>query len=287
MTDPTADPADAIPPERDGPSPLPEGADLERGYRVVGLLRRGAELDVYDVWSEERDCRCVAKTLRPDRIGDRGARGRLEREGRLLLSLTHPHLVRAYELRRGERPLLVLETLPGHTLARLIEDGAELAPSDLAHLGLQLCSAVGYLHRRGILHLDLKPSNVVAACGIARVLDLSVARPPGAAPAGTGTAGYAAPEQERGGTLGPAADVWGIGAVLFEAATGEPALDPGDEPKATDAGATVAPFVAPPPVGSRRKLPTALSAAIDACLAEDPLRRPAVAELSRRLASLV
>lgn len=269
--------------ELDGPPPFAPGEPVAAGYPVVELLRRGEDLDVYDVWSEERECRCVAKTPRPDRIGKRSARARLEREGRMLLSLTHPHIVRAYELRRRERPVLVLETLPGETLAHLIERETELGPAEIAHLGSHLCSAAGYLHRKSILHLDLKPSNIVAGGGLARVLDLSVARKPGKAPAGSGTVGYAAPEQERGGVLGPPADVWGIGAVLFEVATGDAAVDPGDD-ETTATGAPVPyAFVPPPPVGTRRRLPKDLAAVIDACLREDAAERPTVAALAAAL----
>ncbi len=268
--------------ELDGPPPFAPGEPVAPGYPVVELLRRGEDLDVYDVWSEERECRCVAKTLRPDRIEKASARARLLREGRLLLSLTHPHIVRAYELQRGERPVLVLETLPGETLAHLIERDTDLGPAEIAHLGLHLCSAVGYMHRKGMLHLDLKPSNIVAASGLARVLDLSIARKPGKAPAGSGTVGYAAPEQERGGVLGPPADVWGIGVVLYEAATGEPAVDPSDDETETGAQSPYA-FVPPLPVRSHRQLPASLAAIIDDCLQENPAARPSVAALAKEL----
>ncbi|HSJ18778.1 MAG TPA: protein kinase, partial [Solirubrobacterales bacterium] len=118
-------------------------------------------------------------------------------------------------------PLVVMETLGGETLAHMLETDGPLDIKDAAQLGLQLGSAVRYLHANGVLHLDLKPSNVVAEAGRARLIDLSVARPPGSARAGIGTWCYMAPEQASGGSLGHAADVWGIGAVLFEAAVGE------------------------------------------------------------------
>ena len=77
------------------PAVLQQGARLARGYEVIALLRRGRDLDTYDVWSEERDCRCVAKVPRPDRRAHQPTRRRLRAEGRLLLSLAHPHIVRA------------------------------------------------------------------------------------------------------------------------------------------------------------------------------------------------
>ena len=86
-----------------------------------------------------------------------------------------------------------------------------------------------------MLHLDLKPSNIIATHGMAKVLDLSVARPPGPHRGGIGTTGYMAPEQSLGGELGPYTDVWGIGAMLYEVATGEPACDVGDETSTTEA----------------------------------------------------
>ena len=210
--------------------PLAGGTMIAPGYEVIEHLSRGRRLDVYDAWSEERGCRCVVKALRPERAHEPTARELLIREGRLLERLGHPHLVRGYETLLDPAPMIVLETLGGQTLAHMIEEERrELAPAELAHLGLQLGSAVRYLHRSGYLHLDLKPSNIVADGGRAKVIDLSLARPPGPAPAGIGTWCYLAPEQARGGELGPAADVWGIGAVLFEAATGTPAFDDPDE----------------------------------------------------------
>jgi eukaryotic-like serine/threonine-protein kinase len=205
------------------------GAEIAPAYEAIALLRRGADLDVYDAWSHERGTRVVIKALRPDRLGKRRARDRLIREGRLLERLTHAHIVRAYETLTDPLPAVVMETLSGHTLSRLIEDEPEsLGPESIAQLGLQLGSAVRYLHAHQVFHLDLKPSNVIAEAGRAKLIDLSVARAPGPAPAGVGTWSYLSPEQARGDGLGPAADVWGIGAVLYETVTAEAPFDDPD-----------------------------------------------------------
>lgn len=263
------------------PRPLREGEQIARGYRVLALLRRGGAVDVYDAWSEERECRCVVKALRPDRLSDRSARAALVREGRLLLSLSHPHLVRAYELVRGHRPALVLETLTGVTLARLIADHPRGIPGrDLLFLALQLCSALAYLHRHRILHLDLKPSNVVSQAGTAKLLDLSVARQPGRPHRGIGTPGYMAPEQITGAPLTESTDVWGLGAVLYEAATGRrPSDGPSRSRRERLAGVT--------PLLRRRKLPGVLSEVIDACLQKEPSARPALRAMADALRALV
>lgn len=257
------------------------GRDVVPGYRVVGLLSRGRTLDVYDVWSEERSCRCVVKTLRPDRLDDARARNRLLREGRLLRRLAHPHLVRAYEVIVEPRPAAVLETLTGETLAHLVDRRSRaLGGAELGILGLHLASALGYLHSQGVLHLDLKPSNVVAEAGRAKIIDLSVARAPGRISPGVGTWCYLAPEQARGEVVGPEADVWGLGATLWEAATGAAPFDDGDD------GPEYPQLVrgAEPLARRRPRLPRQLSDTIDACLRAEPARRPSLAGVVRRLA---
>jgi eukaryotic-like serine/threonine-protein kinase len=264
------------------PRPLREGEEVAPGYRALRLLRRGEALDVYDAWSEERDCRCVAKALRPDKLSERSARAALLREGELLLSLSHPHLVRAYELLRGRRPVLILETLTGATLARLIEDSPRGIPErSLVFLGVQLCSALRYLHRHGFLHLDLKPSNIVSQAGVAKLLDLSVARPPGRPHRGVGTPQYMSPEQITGAPLTAAADAWGLGAVLYEAATGTAPF--------ARRGAPRPPRLAQKLVAlrRRRKVPRVLGEVIDGCLEKEPSARPALAEVAAALRTLV
>jgi serine/threonine protein kinase len=250
--------------------PFAPGREVVPGVRVIGLIHRSNVLDVYDAWSPERACRVALKVPRPDRLRDRGAAAALLREGRLLRRLTHPHLVRAYEVHAGPRPAVVLETLPGETLARLVAR-RRLSAAELAHLGVQLAGALRHLHRAGVLHLDLKPQNVIADAGRAKVIDLSLARAPGRMPAGRGTWCNLAPEQARGGEVGPAADVWGLGLVLHEAATGaNPFHDhPGDEEFPQLA-------IAAPPVRTLRRLPAALAGLVDACLAPDPADRPAL-----------
>jgi eukaryotic-like serine/threonine-protein kinase len=238
---------------------VPAGAAIAPGYRAVAHLRRGKGIDVYEVWSSERSCTCVAKVLRPELRSDARWRRRLRREGRLLLSLSHPHIVRAYELRERPDLVVVLESLTGATLAHLIESRGRLSAADVAWLGIHLCSAVGYLHRRGMLHLDVKPSNVVADNGDAKLLDLSVARPPGTAGKRVGTVPYMAPEQLALGELTAATDVWGIGATLHEAATGT-RVD----------GAAHAPR-------------SRLGRAVADCLDASPRQRPSVRELAELL----
>ncbi|MGH3831241.1 MAG: serine/threonine-protein kinase [Pseudonocardiaceae bacterium] len=256
----------------------PPDHQLAPGYQVIEHVRRGEELDCYEAWSAQRYCRCFIKTLRPDYVTDSTARRELRREARLLLSLTHPHLVRAYEYltsqpdQADQAPLLVLENLTGATLSYILHGQHRLGASELGHLGQHLCSALRYLHSRGQLHLDVKPSNIIANHGVARLIDLSVARPPGPAAAGVGTPGYMSPEQVTGGELGPPADVWGVGLVLYQAATGIQPFDIPDRPA--------------PKLRAHRRLPPEVAHTIDACLHPDPVARPTLRQLNAALATL-
>ena len=139
--------------------------------------------------------------------------------------------MRAYEVIERPQPVVILETLDGETVAHLLERRpAGLDADEVAWLGLHLASALGYLHRHGLLHLDVKPANVIAEAGRAKLIDLSIARPPGPCRAGGGTWAYMAPEQATGGHVDEAADVWGLGTVLFEAAAGRPPFEIPDLP---------------------------------------------------------
>ena len=280
----------------DGPPVHPPGHQLASGYVVIEHVRRGEDLDSYEAWSCQRYCRCFIKTLRPDATTDASARRHLLREARLLLSLTHPHLVRAYEYVKaqpGQPSILVMENLTGATLSYLLDGGRHrLSTADLGHLGQHLCSALRYLHSRGYLHLDIKPSNIIASHGIARLIDLSLARPPGRCPAGTGTPGYMSPEQLTGGDLGPPTDVWGVGLVLYQAATGIQPFDiPDYSTSANSHTSTMArchtQLARPAPkIRAHRRLPPDIAHTIDACLHPNPNQRPTLEHLDTALTSL-
>ncbi len=263
-----------------GRAGMKPGETLVSGYEVIEHLHQSNHYDVYEAWSEERACRCIAKVLRQDEVGDRTSRQALIREGRLLESLTHPHIARAYEVIENPTTALILETLTGETLSYLIDESyRRLSVKNIAFLGLHLCSAIHYLHRHDILHLDLKPTNIVSERGLAKVLDLSVARAPGQCHAGVGTNNYMSPEQVRGGVLGPAADVWGIGAVLFEATTGEVPFDGEDEDHYEQLERPIE------PIREYRRTPAAFANLIESCLEPEPERRLTVDELAGELAS--
>ena len=262
----------------------PGHVQLPAGYHFLEHLSRGNELDVWAAWSEERDCSCIVKMLRPDRASDHRSRDRLLWEGRLITELNHPHLVRGYELLETvgsmgtSGPMLVMETLTGATLSCLIEtehpDGMD--PGDVALLGLHLCAILHYLHGRGVLHLDLKPSNIVCEAGKAVLLDLSLAQPPGPCSAGMGTVEYMAPEQVTGGVVDQATDVWGLGGVLYRAMTGRRPFPSTGRPRSPGDRIDLAPL-------RRTGKPPALREMVIACFEERTEDRPDLTDIQAAL----
>lgn len=256
------------------------GTVIDGRFRVLGRLHRSNVYDVFDAWDEERWCRCVLKTPRPDRRDDAVSRRRLLREGSLLRRLAHPHIVRAWEVHVGPPPYVVMETLTGQTVGHLVDTAERPADAtDVAWLGLHLLAAVRHLHHHGLLHLDLKPANVVAEAGRAVLIDLSVARAPGRMRAGRGTWCYMAPEQARGGEVGPEADMWGIGTVLFEVLTGQAAF-PGEHTDTPQLQGVA------PPVRRLRRMRGPLPDAVDACLSPVPADRPSPRQLATVLSGV-
>ena len=247
---------------------------------------------MYLVWDDRLFAIVVAKVLRPDRSEDRRSIRALGVEAAMLNRLSHPVIVRQFDAALdGPRPHLVLEHLEGTTLATLLKKEKTLAPEQILPLALHIAAAIHYLANESIVHLDIKPDNLVM--GIPpRLIDLSIARTIDQAVSLTepvGTTQYMAPEQcdpGNRGAIGPPADVWGLGAVLFRGIAGRmpfPAVKGADE--------SVLEEKYPQLVSDREPLPSGISPVlaelIEACLAKDPAARPTAADLAFGLQPLV
>jgi eukaryotic-like serine/threonine-protein kinase len=266
---------------------LAEGDELVPGRHAVRLLGGGTRYEAYLCWDDGLHGLVVAKALRPERVGD-DDRAVLAREAELLAALAHPGLVRSLDaVVDGPRPHIVLEHLNGPRLSTLIRRYGVVAEQALP-LALSLCSVLHYLAGRGVVHLDVKPKNVIMGAS-PRLLDLSVAmriEDVAGLAEPTGTDAYMAPEQcdpARFDELGPPADVWGLGVTLYEALAGRLPFPRGTGDEAASPPERYPQLVlapAPPPVGAA---PDEVVDAVLACLEPRPANRPAPAELATAL----
>ena len=262
---------------------LAEQDEIAPGLRALELLGGGRRYEAYLAWDERLHAVVVAKLLRPDQVADEHALAQLRSESELLASLAHPLLMRSFgAVLDGPRPHVVLEHVEGPRLSTLIRRHG-VAIEQLLPIGLDLIRLLRYFEAEGVLHLDVKPSNIIMA-GRPRLIDLSVAQRAADVSrltAPTGTEAYMAPEQcdvARFGELSPASDVFGLGATLFEALGGEQPFAPDGEPF---------PQLRSGPRPLSRHVPPALSELVLSALAPEPADRPTLAELSDDLERFV
>lgn len=273
---------------------LEEGAEIVPGRLALRRLGGGSRYEVYLAWDERLFALVVAKLLRPHVVADPRALGELRREAEVLAALAHPALVRGFgAVLDGPRPHLVLEHVEGPSLGRLVKRYGAMSPEQLLPLALQLASALHYVGAAGHVHLDVKPANVVMGVP-PRLIDLSIARPLADAALlrdAIGTDGYMAPEQcapaRFPGRIGPPTDVWGLGATLHHAASGEVPF-----PRPREARASRDPAVRFPQLHARPRplpshLPEPFRAIVARMLAPEPSERPAAAEVAAALEPLV
>ena len=212
-----------------------DGIVLAGRYRLADQLGRGGMGTVWRAHDEVLGREVAVKeVVLPPAIGDKARDDLIERtrrEARLAARLNHPNVVTVFDVVEEDgRPWLVMELVPSRSLTEIVESEGPMSPARAARLGLQLLAALDAAHRAGILHRDVKPGNVlVTADGRVVLSDFGIARLEGD-PALTGTGlimgspAYMAPERARGDAVGPASDLWSLGATLYTAVEGRPAF---------------------------------------------------------------
>jgi tRNA A-37 threonylcarbamoyl transferase component Bud32 len=220
------------------PAPPAERPATIGKYVVVDELDGGGQAVVYRAVHPALGKELVVKLGRRPAAGDRAERDALVAEGKLLAELEHPHLARVYDLDfHHDRPFLVLEYVRGRNLQQALAADGRFAPRQAAALVAKLARALAVAHRRGIAHLDVKPSNVLLdEAGEPRLIDFGLARlrhgwtGDAAAPGDYGgTPAYVAPEQARGeaDAVGPRSDLSALGGLLYALLTGKAPFEGG------------------------------------------------------------
>jgi hypothetical protein len=260
----------------------PSGLVLGR-YRPLRPLGTGGSGTVWLAHDEKTGLEVALKII----AKEGRAAPRAEREAEAATRLRHPHCLRAYGLESDDKHLYIpYEYVPGSTLRQAIRAG-ELGDEGAVEAAAQILEALAFAHARGIVHRDVKPSNVLVVdgndvsvrlfdFGLAQLADAETLTAVGDVP---GTLAYISPERLLGETAGPPADVWAVGVLLWEALSGhhpfwrESPLETGEVIKS---GA--------PSIGEvRPDLREHLVTAVDRALSVDPARRPSAAALSKAL----
>ena len=258
------------------------GLVLDR-YRPLRPLGSGGSGSVWLARDEQTGLEVALKII----AREGKAAVRAEREAAAAARLRHPHCLRAYTFDHDSRNVYIAyEFVPGKTVREAMRAG-ELVDNAAIEVCAQVCDALAHAHAHGILHRDVKPSNVLLADGDAvstRLLDFGLARMAeeetltahGDVP---GTLAYISPERLAGENASEASDVWAVGVMLWEALAGRHPFWQGsllDTARAIENGA-------PSLYELRADLPKPLIALVDRALSRDPARRPSAAELGRTL----
>src|SRR6204780_1212296 len=210
-------------------------------YEVVAQIGAGGMGEVYRAHDTKLARDVAIKVLPANFVNDPERLSRFQREARMLAALNHPNIATIYGLEQsGEVACLVMELVPGETLAERVKAGA-LPIEEALKIAVQIAEALEAAHEKGIVHRDLKPANVkVTSEGKVKVLDFGLAKAfagdatiddptnsPTLSRAATmqgvilGTAAYMSPEQARGKAVNKATDVWAFGRVLYELLSGQ------------------------------------------------------------------
>ncbi len=260
------------------------------GHRIDGIAGRGGMGVVYVATDLTLERRVALKLIAGSVASDEEFRTRFERECRIAASIEHPHVVPVFHAgREGERLYVTMRYIEGSDLRALLAEELRLEPARAVALVAQVADALDEAHRRGLVHRDVKPGNILIGSDHAGdhvyLTDFGVTKQRAAGPDLTrtgmavGTADYMAPEQARGGAVDGRADVYSLGCVLFRALTGEVVFD-----RDSDLDKLWAHVHEPPPplLEVRPELPAALGVAVARALAKEPGQRPETAgELAR------
>lgn len=258
-------------------------------YHIEGRLGAGGMGEVWLAHDRRLGRRVAVKRLRQDRV-DRAARARLRREARAAARLSHPSIVRIFDLlEAGGEEWIVMEHVEGPRLAEVLR-GGPLPPARAVVYGRQLAEGLAEAHAKGVVHRDLKAENVLVGASGAKILDFGLVRnmvpdieesPLTRTGAVLGTVGSMAPEQARGLEAGPRSDLFSLGVLLYEMVAGCSPF------RAASVVETLKRLVGRPPEALPPEVPEGLARLIEELLEKAPeLRPPSAVAVARRLGRL-
>ncbi len=261
-------------------------------YRLGEIIGRGGMATIYRAHDTRLRRDVALKLLRPEISADRDLADRFRREALAATVLRHQNIVACVDTGSDPAgPFLVMDLIEGEDVAARLRRTGPLAPAEVARIGLDIARALGVAHVRGIVHRDVKPSNILLARdGRSMITDFGIARLAADAEAalpGTtlGSVQYFSPEQAQGLTTTPASDVYGLGLVMYEALTGRRPWS-GETPGRIALARVGA--KAPSPRDIRADVPLALDAVVTRALAADPAARyPSGSAMATALEPLV
>ncbi len=258
------------------PMDTSDGALFAGRYRIIRRLGQGGMARVYLAQDESLHREVAIKVLADRHSDDPHFIERFQREARAAARLNHPNIVQVYDQSQGGMSYIVQEYVEGETLKDLIRRESPIDPRRAITIALQILAALRVAHQQGVIHRDVKPQNILMQPdGKLKVADFGIASAGGdteMTEAGSivGTAQYLAPEQARGLTVGPPADLYALGIVLYEMLSGR-------VPFEGDSAVNVAlrhVQEAPEPLTERNPLvPVALESVVMRALAKDPRQR--------------
>jgi eukaryotic-like serine/threonine-protein kinase len=250
---------------------------LSDRYELRRVVGRGGMAEVWEAHDRVLGRRVAVKVLHPSLAGDPIFIERFRREATASASLNHPSMVPIYDAGiDGDSNYLVMEFLEGMTLADLIRDRGKLDVDQVVEVGIAVAGALDAVHHTGLVHRDVKPANImVTPSNGVKLMDLGIARGADttsltATASMIGTAAYISPEQARGQAADARSDIYSLGCVLFEAATGRRPFD-GDS--AVAMAIQHMSEMPPVPSGLVAQLPSMLDTILARSLAKEPGQR--------------